>query len=151
MARRGRKNLYETHVRPRLDEIEQWLSQGMTEKDVCKNLGISYDSFYRYKREQSELYNVIKKGRIKPVKEIKNALYKRAIGFQYTEKKEITDSEGYTRVETHTKTALPDPTAALMLLKHWDKEGGWTSDPQTLELKKKELELREKRLEKEDW
>lgn len=55
------------------------------------------------------------------------------------------------REERYTKAALPDPASAMILLKHWAKDEGWTSDPQQLELRKQELELKKKQIEMEDW
>lgn len=148
---RGKRNLYETLVKPRLKEIEQWISEGQKEKEVYEALGVSRESFYKYKREHSELAETIKKGRQKPIGELKNALFKRAIGFQYVETKEVEDSDGYKRTERYVKSALPDPTSALILLKHWAKDEGWTGDPQMLALRKKELKLKEQQIEKEEW
>lgn len=147
----GRPNKYDTHVKPRFPEIREWLQSGATEKEIAENLGIHKSVFCKYKNQYKELSDLCKNGRQKAVLEIKAALFKRATGFKYSETKEIEDSEGYWKKETITKTALPDPTAAMMLLKHWDREAGWTSDPQSLELKKKELALKEKQAESEDW
>ena len=147
----GRPNKYESNVKPRFDEILEWLKIGATEKEIAENLGVNQKVFCRYKKQFSELNALIKKGRKEPVQAIKAALYKRAIGFQYTEGKFIEDDEGHWKKETYTKTALPDPTSAMMLLKHWDKEEEWTSDPATLKLKKQELEFKKEQLESEDW
>lgn len=82
---------------------------------------------------------------------IKAALYRRATGFKYEETKYIEDSEGYWKRETFTKYSVPDPTAALMLLKHWDQDQEWTSDPASLKIKKEELELKKQQAESEEW
>ena len=147
----GRPNKYDTHVKPRFNEIKEWLQAGATEKEIAENLGIHKSVFAKYKKQYKELNDLCKNGRKKAVQDIKAALFKRATGFQYSESKYIEDSEGYWKRESMTKTALPDPTAAMMLLKHWDKDSGWTSDPQSLELKKEELELKKKHLESEEW
>jgi hypothetical protein len=63
----------------------------------------------------------------------------------------VEDSEGYWKKETVTKAALPDPTAAMMLLKHWDQEQEWSSDPASLKIRKQELELKKQHMENEDW
>lgn len=147
----GRPSKYETHVKARFPEIKEWLQTGATEAEIAENLGIHKSVFCKYKNQYKELNDLCKNGRKKAVQEIKAALFKRATGFQYIETKEIQDSEGYWKKETLTKSALPDPTAAMMLLKHWDKETGWTSDPQSLELKKEELEIKKKHIESEDW
>ena len=147
----GRPNNYEIRVKPRFKEIEEWLIAGATEKEIAENLGVNQKVFIRYKKQFSELSTLIKNSRKKPVLAIKAALYKKAVGFQYQESKFIEDSDGGWKKETYTKTALPDPTAAMMLLKHWDKETQWTSDPATYELKKEELELKKQQIENENW
>ena len=63
----------------------------------------------------------------------------------YEEKKIITDSDGYTRKEVIQKYAQPDVASINLLLKNYDKEN-WANDPQVIELRKKELELKEKQL-----
>ena len=147
----GRPNKYLSDVKPRFDEILEWLQVGATEKEICENLGVNPKVFCRYKKQYCELNDLIKKGRRKPVQAIKSALYKRAIGMKFTECKVIEDSDGNWKKETVEKYAVPDPTSALILLKHWDKEQEWTSDPASLKLRKKELELKEKQAESEDW
>ena len=159
---RGAPSKYETHVKSRFDEIKEWLSLGATEKEIWNNLGIHKSTFYDYKAKNKEFSDLLKKGRKKPVEEIKAAMLKRAKGFQYEEKKVITQRIEYedgdviipaklVRTEITTKTALPDTAAGLVLLQHWAKDEGWTRDPQNLELKKRELELKEKQAENEAW
>ena len=159
---RGAPSKYETHVKSRFNEISEWLSLGATEKEIWNNLGIHKSTFYDYKSKYKEFSDLLKKGRKKPVEEIKAAMLKRAKGFQYQEIKTVVERIEYddgetiiparkVRTETTTKTALPDVAAGLVLLKHWDKESGWTTDPQSLELKKKELELKEKQAENDNW
>jgi hypothetical protein len=159
----GRPNKYETNVKPRFDEILEWLQIGATEKEIAENLGVNQKVFCKYKKQYSELNDLIKKGRKAPVQAIKAALYKRATGFTYTEKKVIRkqivlDGEDeqsipatLVQTEEYTKCALPDPTSALMLLKHWDHEQEWSGDPASLKIKKEELELKKKHFENEEW
>lgn len=164
MGKRGRPSKYETHVKPKLKEVEKWLREGASEKEIYNDrLHIGKDAWISYKKKYPELNELIKKSRQTPVEEIKAAMFKRATGFQYEEKKVITQQIKFddeqlrelpaklVRTETTTKTALPDVAAGLVLLKHWDKEAGWTTDPQSLELKKKELELKERQAEENNW
>lgn len=151
MAKAGRKNRYDELVRSRFDEIREWASIGATDKEIYQSLGIGKDAFYRYKKERIEFSDLLKSARKKPIMQIKAALFKRATGFQYVECTEIEEMGAIVRKQRHIKQALPDPACAMILLKHWAKDEGWTNDPQTLELRKKELELKEKRAENEDW
>lgn len=159
----GRPSKYETNVKPKLEEIRKLARSGATDKEIARHLDVNQKVFCRYKKEYSELSDILKTARDGAVEEIKAALFNRAIGMSYTEKKIIRkqivlDGEDDEKIpatlvqtEEYQKYALPDPTSAMMLLKHWAKDEGWTSDPQTLELKKQELELKKEHMESEDW
>ena len=151
----ARKSKYDTHVKPRFEEIIKWCKRGATDKEIIQMLGIKKSAFYDYLNKYTEFSELIKNNRIDAIEEIKNALFKRAVGFQYIESKESrsVDEHGYesVKIEKTTKTVVPDPASCMILLKHWAKDEGWTNEPQMLELKKKELKLKEKQAEKEDW
>ena len=163
MAKTGRPSKYETTVKPRFEEITEWLQIGATDKEIAENLGINKATMCEYKKRFTEFNELIKNGRKQPVQAIKAALFKRATGFTYSEKKVISKQillkgeddvdvpATLVQIEEYTKCALPDPASAMILLKHWDKEHGWTNDPQQLELKKEELELKKKHFESEVW
>lgn len=145
----GRRSKYFSHVEPHLDEIAKW-AENMTEAQIAKKLGVGYRNFCDYKRKYPQLAQAIKKGRQDLVLDLKSVLIKKAKGFSYEEKKIITDSDGYTRKEVTQKYAQPDVAAINLLLKNYDKEN-WSNDPQALELKKRELELKEKKAEADSW
>lgn len=148
---KGRPNKYESNVKPRFDEIYEWLQVGATEAEIAENLGVNPKVFCKYKKDYAELNDLIKKGRRKPVQALKAALFKKATGFFYSESKKIISERNGITIEEYSRYSPPDPTAAMMLLKHWDNDQEWTSDPASLKLKKKELELKEKHLESEVW
>lgn len=140
--------------------------QGQLKKKIAAALSINIDSWIEYKKKYSELTDLIKSGRKNPVIQIKKAMLKRAVGFQYEEKKVTTqriefDDGGVmipakvVKTEITTKTALPDPGAGLILLQHWDlnDDGStkWSRDPANRELKKEELEFKKEQAEKESW
>ena len=58
----GRPGKYETHVKPRLEEIEAWARNGFTQEEIAKKLGIVTSTFYDYKVQYSELGEAIKNG-----------------------------------------------------------------------------------------
>lgn len=146
---RGRPNKYKTHVKPYLKDIEKWCLD-KTEKQIAKHLGIAYSTWCDYKNKYSELSETLKKGRESLVSDLKSTLIKKAKGFTYSEKKTIIESGSVVREEIYTKAALPDVAALNLLLKNYDK-GNWANDPQMLELRKKEIELQERRLEEGTW
>lgn len=145
----ARPNKYELYVEPYLDKIAQ-MALTMTEAQIAETLGVGYATFRRYKAEHEQLQASLKKGRKDLVFELKSALIKKAVGFDYTETSETYEGGVLTKRETKVKHAQPDVAAINLLLKNYDKEN-WANDPQTLELRKKELELAEKKLENSEW
>lgn len=167
MAKRGRKNKYETHVVPFFPQISEWLSNGATEKQIAEKLGIAYGTFNEYKVRYTELTELLKSGRRNLVADLRGALIKKAMGFDYTETKVIKEhvdlpdemknallNEGFTkeqieqasliRTETMNKRAAPDVAALNLALKNYDRDD-WSNDWQNYELRKRELELKEKK------
>jgi len=173
MAKRGRKNKYETDVKAHFSQISKWLESGATERQIAQNLGIGYSTFNRYKTEKEELREIIKKGRQSVVLKLRGALIQRALGFKYNETKTVTEAvklpehiyeyllrSGFTeeqlsesklvKTEVAEKQALPDVAALNLALKNYDPDN-WANDPQGLKLKKRELELKEIQIERNDW
>lgn len=149
MAKRGRPNKYNTHVEPYLDKIKE-MALTMTEKQIAQSLGVAYSSFMEYKKQYSELSESLKKGRQDLVINLKSALIKKALGFEYSEKKTIKENGIVVREEVTVKHTQPDVAALNLLLKNYDAEH-WANDPQMLRIREKELELRERQMEKEEW
>lgn len=154
MAKRGRKSAYDTIIKPRFSDISEWLRNGATEKQVCENLGISKDAFYKYKKEKAEFNELIKKSRQSLVIQLRGALVKRALGYTYTEKRKTTgidpDGRSYIKNETTEKNMPPDVAALNLCLKNYDPDN-WANDPQMLELKRAELELRKELAERDNF
>ena len=89
------KSKYETDVKPRLVEIEAWKRDGLTDEQIFKNLGISRDTFYKYKEKYADFSDALKKGKEVADIEVENALFKRAIGYKYKEViKEVKEIDG---------------------------------------------------------
>lgn len=153
--KRGRKGAYETKIKPRFDEIREWLINGANNDNIIHNLGISKKTFYKYLSEKSEFLHLIKNGRITIVAELRSALIKKAKGFDYTETKIIEREDPDTgdkikTIETYNKKSLPDVAALNLALKNYDPEN-WSNDPQGDAIKREELEMKKQKMEKEDW
>ena len=173
IAKRGRKNKYETDVKAHFPKIIEWLENGATERQIAQNLGIGYSTFNRYKTEHVELQEIIKKGRRSVILKLRGALINKALGYTYTETKTVTVKaklpmeirvflleSGFTeeqiakseviKTEVMQRQSLPDVAALNLALKNYDPDN-WANDPQSIKLKERELELREKQIEKDDW
>ena len=82
--------------------------------------------------------------------DLKNTLIKKAKGFVYEEKNTIVEHGEVTREEIKSRVALPDVAAINLLLKNLDRDF-WRNDPAEYELKKRMVEVQEKKAEEEEW
>jgi hypothetical protein len=149
----GRKNKYESHVKPFLKEIPKWY-RTQTETQIIKRLGISMPAWIRYKNDYPELANCLIQSKQALAEHYKSVLRKKADGFFYTEVKTTRyvggEHDGEEIITTHKKYAEPDTGALHLLLKNNDDE--WRNDDkETMELKKKQLALQEKKIEADAW
>jgi transcriptional regulator with XRE-family HTH domain len=151
----GRPSKYEKLVKPRLFEISEWRRIGWTEEEIAKELGLSRRTLTQYKHLYPEFLHALKNETEELVKELRGALVRRAKGYQYVETKKIYErnEDGqlvHTRTEETTKSQPADVAALNLALKNFDREN-WSNDPQLLALKREELELKKKQIEKDDW
>lgn len=150
------KSKWDTHVKDKLVVVEGWARNGLTEKQIAHNLGVAYSTFRVYKEKYPALSAVLKKGREVIDFEVEGALIKRALGYSYVEvtkelvEDETTGSAELKVVKTVTKQVAPDVTAQIFWLKN-RKPNEWKNDPHMLELKKRDLELKQKIIKANNW
>lgn len=125
-------------VKEKLIQVEAWCRDGLIDADICKNLGISVDTFYKYKKEYTEFSESLKRGKEVIDIQVENSLLKRATGYTYEEvtheniwNKEL---ERYEMTETKRvfKEVQPDTTAQIFWLKN-RKPAEWR-DKQEVEM-----------------
>ena len=87
------RNRYGTYVEPNLEKIPQWRRNGLTEKQVAKKLGIAYSTLRKYIDEHPALSAAIKKGKEDLVENLKDSLYKRALGYEFEEQKVLIEKD----------------------------------------------------------
>ena len=129
------KSKYETDVKPRLIEIEAWKRDGLTDEQIFKNLGISRDTFYKYKEKYTDFSDALKKGKEVADIEVENALFKRAIGYKYKEViKEVKEIDGKktTYIKEVVKEMPGDVGAQIFWLKN-RKSSKW-KDKQDIDI-----------------
>ena len=145
MAKRGRKSAYDTIIAPHLDKIREAVKAGATVTEIAKALNIAESTLYKYKDEKTELAEAFAHGRANIVIQIRGALLKKALGYEYQEKKQYIkkdeDGESVTYTEITTKHQPPSETAGAMLLRNYD-DSWLDKDSITTQLKQQELELR---------
>lgn len=140
---------YQTHVEGRFLEIEKWLRDGLTDRQIAKNLGIAYSTLRVYKDKHSALSALFKNTKVAQVAEVENALFKSAKGYHYQEDQviKIKDEEGFEKVEVVTviKFMPANIAAAIFFLTNKDPEQ-WANNKHMVEAKWEELRLREQEM-----
>lgn len=111
------KTRWDTHIKPSLKLIEHWARNGVIDKDIAQRIGVAYSTFRKYKCEKPELEEALRLSKEVADANVESALYRRAVGYRYTETKVTRESGGVTKVET-TREALPDTTAQIFWLKN---------------------------------
>lgn len=98
--------------------IQGWARDGLTEEQICHNIGISRSTFHRWRKLCPAISEHLKKGREVVDILVENALLKSALGYTYDEVKTETFPDGSQKV-THTiKEVLPNSTAQIFWLKN---------------------------------
>lgn len=140
-------------IKKKLKLVEKWARDGISEKIIAENLGISVTTLEVYKKTHPEFSKSLKKGREILIAELENALVKRALGYEFDEKKIYTkdeDGKKTTYTEITKKHQPPDVGALFGLLKNKDPEH-YSDNPQMLELRRQELELKKRMAEDQEW
>ncbi|BBI32355.1 transposase [Cohnella abietis] len=117
-----RKSKYHSHVEPKLLLIEAWARDGAIEEDISKKLGVAYSTFKIYKDKYSALSAALKRGKEVADVEVENSLFKRAIGYEYTEKKYVQVEMSEEEYDLHQQIAvnrykLDHPEATMIELR----------------------------------
>ena len=134
----ARPSKYESHVQPKLNLVESWARDGLTDEQIAHNLNIALSTYYDYKNQYSEFADALKNGKDDIDVEVENALLKRALGYDYEEvTKEplynavtgepILDEEGKPKIAVTKiirKMVNPDTTAQIFWLKN-RRPGAW--------------------------
>ena len=146
-----------------MDNIKEWIGQGVPMGTIAKAIGVSKTTLYKHISDSEQGLNsldAVKKYREPAVEEIENTMFKSACGYERTVKKHakvkriIYDNgkkaEEYEEMVEYEDTQYfpPDTTAGIFLLKNW---GNYMNEPRAMEFRAKELELKEKQVDANTW
>lgn len=100
--------------------LEAWARDGLTDEQIASNMGISTATLYNYKRDHVDILESLKRGKEVVDIAVENALFKRAMGYEYNEVTQEVDVEtGNMRVtRVVTRQVSPDTTAQIFWLKN---------------------------------
>lgn len=129
------KGKYEYWITPEgLLKIEGWARDGLVDKQIAANIGVSERTFTDWKSKYSSISSVLKKGKEVVDRQVENALLKRALGYEYEEVKEKFEGNVMTERTVTKKEVVPDVTAQIFWLKN-RKPDVWR-DKQNIEVSK---------------
>lgn len=97
--------------------LEGWARNGLTEEQIAHNCGIASKTLRAWKKAYSPISTALKKGKEVVDLEVENALFKRAIGYDYEETKTEQTANGVS-VTTYRRHMPPDTTAQIFWLKN---------------------------------
>lgn len=155
----ARNDSFEDIIESNLDKIEAWVEGNDTDKEIADKLGIAYSTYRKYKST-----NVALKGRIATAKDKKNqevekSLFKKCIGYKYTEevatkiKEEVLAGDGKTILVKESvvvtlvkKYSGPDLGAQKFYLTN-RSNAKWKDDPNKVENDKKLTKLKAREVE----
>lgn len=135
------KSKYESHVEPYFDDIFYWRSHDWDLSTIAAELGVAESTFMKYKKEYSELSELLKSAdkakpryiAIKAEAALRDKLQDREVKETHTER--WTDKQGNVtkqHVKTIKKIIPADTTAIIFALKNADPDR-W-NDRQQVEL-----------------
>ena len=106
------------YVKNKLILIEGWARDGLIDEQIANNLGISVDTFYKYKKKYPEFSEALKKGKEISDYEVENALFKKATGYIIKLNKQKVTKDGDIVDITEEMYMQPDTTAQIFWLKN---------------------------------
>lgn len=119
------KGKYEKWLEPEnLILIEGWARDGLTDEQIAKNMGVSVKTLYNWKTAYLPILQALKKGKEVVDRQVENALFKKAVGYKYTEvikERKINPDTGECELivtKEVTKEIPPDVTACIFWLKN---------------------------------
>jgi len=105
-------------TREGLIKIEGWARDGLTNKQISQNIGISEETLYKWIVKYTELSESLKRGKEVVDREVENALLKRALGYEYIETTREGIGSQLKVTKEVTKQVAPDVTAQIFWLKN---------------------------------
>ena len=103
-------------------KLEAWARDGLTDEQIAHNMGCNVRTLYDWKRAYPPIDRALKTGKEVVDIQVENALFKRAIGYDYEEVKTIIETlpggEKRQRAERTKKHVPGDTTAQIFWLKN---------------------------------
>lgn len=128
--------------------LRGWARDGLTDADIAHNCGVSRETLHQWRKRFPDISDTLKEGKEIADIPIENSLYKRALGYDYTEQStEESEKNGIT-TKTFHKHMPADVTACIYWLKNRKREV-WKESHDKYEIDQERLEMDKRKLEAE--
>lgn len=98
--------------------IQGWLRDGLSIRQICDNLQVTTKDWYKAIDASDEFAYLSSRTKDVVDREVENALYKRAMGYEYEEVTEEYEMGFLTKKKVVTKYQAPDTAAQIFWLKN---------------------------------
>ena len=145
MGRKSKENI----ILQNLDVIKKLKQQGASDLQIIEHIGICPATFYKFLKTNTQLQEVWNNAKADLVVDLVGELTKKAKSHILTTTKTVTLGDK-TTIEVTEKEVDGDLGALIFLLKNYAPDK-WNNDWKSLEIKQRELELKEKLAEQNNW
>lgn len=145
MGRKSKKNVILNNI----SLIKDLKAQGATDLQVAQHLGVCPATWYKFLKETPELQQAVDDGKKELETDLVGDLVKLAKGGYVVTTTRTIERNGEITTEITEKTASPNLGALIFILKNISDD--WVNEPQMLKIKRRELELKEKLAEQNNW
>lgn len=115
---RKRVSIDDWLTKENLIRIQGWARDGLSNEQIAYNMGISDRTLYKWQKKNVQFKQALKVGKDTADRQVENALFKSALGYEY--KEEVVTNDG--RVVTVTKHQKANTTAQIFWLKNRKSE-----------------------------
>lgn len=97
--------------------LKGWARDGLTDEQIANNCGVSRSTLSEWKRKFSDISDALKRGKEVVDYEVENALYRRALGYEYEETQTTIEEtpSGTRRKVIKIKKHMPPDTTAIAI------------------------------------
>ena len=109
----------------RLRQVCEWVSKGLTDKQVANNMGIAESTFYEWKKKYPDFAVALSEAKEKPKLELESAMYKMAIGQMFIEETKTTldpQNQKIVKIDKVKKQLPPNVQVQMFLARMWMPE-----------------------------
>lgn len=99
-------------------QIAAWARNGLIDEQIAHNMGIRRSTLSEWKKRFPDIADALKKNKNIVDIEVENALYKRAVGYEFEETTIEIDDEGKKKFKKTKKQMAPETLAIIFFLKN---------------------------------